>query len=600
MDRSPSRAWRLNLVFGLMMLALAGLGVRMGLLLCDSRTKASQLARKQERLTIELPGRPGSIYAHANILPVLLAASKQAPGCFVDLDPTVLDEEEIRDVAIRVSRALNLDPAQVLNTFQSHRGRRFVWLKHDLTPVEDAAVKAMKHRAVGIKPEWRREYPSSSLASTLVGWRQKDGLPGGGIELFANNLLMPRNGYKTIRTDAARRPIGEEETSLPVDGGNIFLTIDTNIQAWLEQAVCDSLDKCKGKWGVGVVANPNTGEILAICSIWLDPQSKRPLVFDPNNFNATSAETRNNYVVCVPFEPGSAAKTIFAAAAVNAGVVDWETKLYCENGVWAVPKGGVISDHGAHYGWLTVRDIIAQSSNIGMAKIGMKSGNAQLHQWAVDFGLGSRTLIELPGESGGIVRKLRYMDGYSTPRIPFGQEISVTALQLTMAYCALANGGALLKPYLIDRVLNSAGQVTQQGNRTVRGQPISLTVSQGAIAAMEAVVQEGTGKAARLSRWRAFGKTGTAQIPSSVPGQHGYADGAFTGTFVGGAPASSPRVVCLISIHWPRVGSHYGAVVAAPYWKDVMEKTLTYLNVPADKDEETSRGAAAARAAHGD
>ena len=191
------------------------------------------------------------------------------------------------------------------------------------------------------------------------------------------------------------------------------------------------------------------------------------------------------------------------------------------------------------------------------------------------------------------------MDGYSF-RVMFGQEISTSAIQLAMAYCALSNGGTLLKPYLVDKIVDAQGNVTQRGQRTVVRQVLKPEVSRGAIEAMSDVVIKGTGKAAKLSKWVAFGKTGTAQIPNPIPGQHGYADGAFTGTFVGGAPASDPQLVCLVSIHWPKVGSHFGAVVAAPYWKDVMEKSLTYLNVQPDKEPEPTKADPHARAGHGD
>lgn len=596
MEKTPSRTWRLNLIFGLLVLALMGLGIRMGLLLCDSRPKASRLAQTQEQLTLPLPGRIGSIFARANSTPVMLAGSKQLPSCYIDLKEDVLREDELSDVAIKLGQVLHLEALELNNLFHLRRGSRFVWVKRHVTPDEATAVKALKCRAAGILPEWQREYPNATLGSTLVGWRMGNGEPGGGMELSLSNLLLPKDGYKTLSTDACRRPTGEVETKAPEDGSNIFLTIDTNVQTWLEEAIATSLDKSKAKWGVGVMVNPKTGEILGMCSITLDPATRKPVSFDPEHFNATSADSRNNYAICVPFEPGSACKTPFATAAVSEGIVDWDTKIYCENGIFHSANGGTVSDHGSHYGWLTVREIIEQSSNVGMGKIGLKAGNDLIYKWERDFGFGSRTGIDLPGETGGIVRGRRQMDGYSF-RVMFGQEISTSALQLAMAYCALANGGTLLKPWIVDRVVDCHGNVTQRGQRTVVRQACKPAAAQGAVEAMSGVVIRGTGKAAKLSKWAAFGKTGTAQIPSPIPGQHGYADGAFTGTFVGGAPASDPQVVCVISIHWPKVGSHYGAVVAAPYWKDVMEKTLVYLNVAPDKEDEPEapRGGRAAR-----
>jgi cell division protein FtsI/penicillin-binding protein 2 len=246
---------------------------------------------------------------------------------------------------------------------------------------------------------------------------------------------------------------------------------------------------------------------------------------------------------------------------------------------------------------LSLREIIAFSSNIGMGKVGEKCGNKLLYEIGEKFGFGSRSGIELMGESGGIVRRLADWDGYTTLRVPFGQEISVTAVQLAMAYCALANGGELLKPHLVNRIVDAGGKETYHWQKQVVRQAIKPATSAQALSVMQGVVeiQGGTGSKCRSPLYTTFGKTGTAQIPSNVRGQLGYIEGAFTATFVGGAPVKNPRVICLISVHWPTVGSHYGANVAGPYFKDVIEKTLTYLNVPPDKEQSDSTAASAAR-----
>jgi len=302
--------------------------------------------------------------------------------------------------------------------------------------------------------------------------------------------------------------------------------------------------------------------------------------FNPNRFNSAGAASRTNRAIVVPYEPGSALKPIFAAAAVDAGVVGYQSEIFCEDGVYHAHRGGRISDHGHHYGWLTLTDVVVKSSNIGMAKVGEMLGNEAMYEIARRFGFGEPTGIDLPGESGGILRPLAKWDTYSLRRIPFGQEISTTALQVTMAFAALANGGALLQPQIVDRIVDASGRSVYEAQPSVVRRVISPQSSAQSLDVLRQVVERGTGRACKMDKWTSFGKTGTAQIP----GPGGYVDGAYTGSFVGGAPASRPRAVCLISIYWPdRAKGYYGSVVAAPYVKDVLSKTLTYLDVPGDR-----------------
>ncbi|MFB3891908.1 MAG: peptidoglycan D,D-transpeptidase FtsI family protein [Phycisphaerae bacterium] len=609
------RTWRINFVLGLAALALVGLVGYMGFLLRTARERAARLEETQARITVPLPARRGTIYAMANTAAVPMAGSRQVPSCFIDLDPKVIRDDELGDVAIKVGQALGgedydpeVAPVKLNMKFLARRGSRFVWLKHDLSKQELEAILAVRKknnlRCIGIAYEEKRDYFNGKLASVLVGWRGPNGDPGGGVEYSQDRALAPRDGVKVMKADAARHPLEEvpEEKRLPVDGGQVYLTIDTNIQRILEDAVSGAVDKFKAKWGVGAVVNPNTGAVLAMASVWLDPRAKTPLTFDPNSFGTAPADVRANRAITVPYEPGSAGKTIFAAWAVSNGIVDWDTQIFCENGIYHSPRGGTISDHGAHYGWLTIRDIIAQSSNIGMGKVGEKCGNALLYKGATAFGFGRRTGIELPGESPGILRGQSRWDTYSTIRVPFGQEISVTCLQLTMAYAALANGGKLMKPHIVDHITDASGKETYRSRPEVVRTVIKPSVAASAVLAMQDVVERGTGKrtpsgGAQSDKYWLFGKTGTAQIPSSTPGHPGYVDGAFTGTFVGGGPVSKPQVVCCISIHWPnRSLGHFGATVAAPAFRDVMEKTLMYLNVPPDKGAETAAAPAGDRA----
>lgn len=586
MDRLPG-IWRYRIVFGLLMLAACGLALRLAWMLGNTplREARARQAARQQRMIIPLSARPGNIFARAGRRYVLLAGSRQAPSCYVD--PALIDDAELAEASVRVGEALGADPLEVQNDVMLRRDARFAWIKRGITEDQAKAVRRLDIPAFGVTYEWRREYPNAEIGATVVGFRRHDGVGGAGVELTQECHLAAADGRKVVLADAGRRPIWPvpEESSPPQDGRHVFLCLDVAIQGFLQEAVTESIEKFKAKWGVGIVVNPHTGQILGMCSM---------PTFDPNEFTTTPADRMTNKAICTPYEPGSAFKPIIAAAAVDEGVVDYQTSIFCENGTYIAPRGGRISDHGARYGDLSVTDIVVYSSNIGMAKIGERMGNQRLFETLDKFGLGRDTGVDLPGESPGIVRELRKWDGYTTRRVPFGQEVSVTSLQLTMAYAAICNGGLLLRPRVVDFVNDGSGRTVWRSKREVIRRVLKESTAQETLGVLQQVVERGTGKGCRLDRWSCFGKTGTAQIP----GPGGYTDGAFVGTFVGGAPVGRAEVLCLISIYWPdRSLGHYGATVAAPYVKKVLTRTLSYLNVPPDIQAETTTVAARPSAA---
>jgi cell division protein FtsI (penicillin-binding protein 3) len=626
-----------------MILFCLGLAGQQALMLHDCGKNCKKIAESCQRVTIPVPAQPGSILLRNRETFTLAAISSQSPSCYVD--PEMIDDQKLSDVIDPLGKALNMDPvevqriilsrrdssykwlkpdltdsqyqaledlnlprdipddqldnvsiklggivnmepAKVKEAYEHRRRARFVWLKRDISEEEVAAVvklkKDLRLRAVDIKYEWRRHYPTVQLASSIIGFVNKAGEPSEGMEKLARHDLAAREGVEYLRGDVGRRFVEDEEKFdvPPRDGNNVYLTIDSFIQSSLEQGVAAAVEKHAARWGVGIVMNPNTGEVLAMCT---SP------TFDPNKFNdVSSPDARKNRCFTDPYEPGSAFKCIIAAAAVNAGMgITWQSRFNCEGGVYNAPGGGVISDHGSHYGVLTLEDIIVNSSNIGMAKVGEKLGNARLYEIVHRFGIGSQVSIQLPhpgywpGGTAGIVREpLRTWDGYSLRRVPFGQEISVSAMQLANAYCALVNGGELLQPRLIDTIMDASGKkVIWRSQRKVIRRVISPQVSRSVTDVMAQVVERGTGKACKLDLWTSGGKTGTAQIAWKGT----YPAGAFTSTFVGVAPVNKPALVCLISIYWPTRAGHFGAQVAAPVVKDVLEKSLSYMDVPPDR-----------------
>jgi len=562
--------WRYYLTFGLLSVALGTLCARLVLLLSRGPSDLVESAIRQQRTVTIFPARPGSILATSRRAYVPLAVSRQVPSCYAD--PLILSDE-IDEIAPQIAAALEIPLTAVQSKLREHGTRRFCWMKRAVSDSQAESIRGLKNRGVRIRHEWAREYPNGDLAATVVGFRRIGGFPGAGIELTQDEHIAPCDGRTVLLSDASRRgihPIGGQ-TIPPRDGANVFLTLDAVMQGYLHDAVRASVEKFSGHWGTGIIVEPHTGRILGMCSY---PS------FDPNAYNTARPEDMANRAISLPFEPGSVLKPIIAAGAVQAGVVRYQDEIFCENGTYRARKGGRITDHGKSYQWLSVTDGVVFSSNICMAKVGEKLGNEMMHHIVKSFGFGRTTGIELTGESPGIVRPLKKWNGYSLRRVPFGQEISVTALQLAMSFATIANGGELLRPRLVDRVVDSEGRVVYRSERQVVRRVISESVAKETLKVMSEVVTRGTGRACRIEGYTVFGKTGTAQ----VAGPGGYEPDAYVSSFVGGGPLHDPRILILVSIYRPDPDKgYYGALVAAPPVREVLAKSLEYLGIRRDR-----------------
>lgn len=577
-SQEPTRTgqWRFHLVFVGMILMVMGLGVRLWYLTQSRAALAHQINQRQQQRTIPLPARVGSIYGRMQNRYVPMAVSYQVPTCFAD--PALMTDSEILEISDKLGSILKVDPMDIQSRIVLRRDKRYVRLldysQREISKAQVEAVQKLGNRSIGIENFWKREYPCQSLASTVVGFRRLDGKAGGGLELSLDVCLSAMDGKQRVQVDAAGRAIQPfwKESYHPRDGNSVYLSLDPEIQRFLQDAVNEAVETHGGEktWGTGIVVDPFTGEILAMCSA---PG------YNPNNYNREGSSLTNR-AITMPFEPGSIVKPLFAAAAINEGVATYQTKIYCEKGRYRAHRGGTITDHGKSYEWETVEEGIVKSINTLMSKLGERLGNKRLHEIAYRFGFGTESGICLPGESRGIVRPLRKWDGYSLRRVPFGQEISTTAIQMVMAFSSLANGGELLMPQLVDQIRSPENKLIYKWKRRVVRRVLRRSVANQSLAVLQKVVERGTGTSCKMDRWTSFGKTGTAQIP----GPGGYIDGAYTGSFVGGAPASRPRLVCLISIYWPdKAKGYYGGTVAAPYVKKVLERSLTYLKVAPDR-----------------
>lgn len=584
----PVGTWRMNVLFGVLAFTALAMCARLAALVRDGQDFAVEKLNRQQVMVVPHPGRPGNIFAATRGSYVSLAVSRQDAVCF--MDPNLLaqrqDDEEITQICIKLGEFLKIDPVKIQEKVVNRRDERYVPVKFGLTMSEVEAVVKLDLPGVGVQHEWRREYPEGDLAGPVIGFRHDRALKGldpnirggGGLELSLEDHVGGRDGFVTLLTDARRRPLWELSSKPSRDGHNVLLCIDIIIQEYLQTAVAEAVQKYGAKWGVGAVVDPWTGDVLGLASV---PS------FDPGEFEHAEIASRTNRAISCPYEPGSAFKPIMAASAVDLGVVNWQTELSCENGEYHALKGGRITDHGSHYGSLSVEDIVVFSSNIGMAKIGEKLGNTTLHGLCRKWGFDDKTGICLPGESAGILRHLRKWDGYSLRRVPFGQEISVTAMQLTMAFAAFANGGLLMEPQLVREIRRPDGAVEWKSHPRVIRRVLKESTAQQSLQVLQQVVERGTGKKARLERYSTWGKTGTAQIPSP----RGYVPNAYVGTFIGGAPVNKPRLVCMVSLYWPQASKgYYGGTVSAPAMSQVLDKSLRYLNVPPDMEPGQRKG----------
>jgi cell division protein FtsI/penicillin-binding protein 2 len=414
-----------------------------------------------------------------------------------------------------------------------------------------------------------------SLAAHIVGFTSDDNRGLDGIELQFDKQLSGLAGHSIFLADAwpSRRPIRLKQQSSPLrDGVGIILTLDAAIQQFARAELLKQYESYQAESAVAIVAEPATGAILAMVSL---PD------FVPANSRSSDPDNFRNRAVTDSFEPGSLLKPIAAAIAIDAGVVSRSEKIFCEYGNYHGRGFGRIGEYGSHkFGKLKVREILVHSSNIGMAKIGQKLGKEKLYKGLKLFGFGRKTGIDLPGEVNGMLWPVQKWTGYSVTRIPFGQEISVTAIQLVRAFCVLANGGRSVRPFLVRAMVNNNGEIIKmKQSPPAVGFVVRPEVARWIVTdALAGVVNEGTGKKARLGKWQVFGKTGTANIASSD--RKGYSERDYIASFIAGAPAEEPAAIVLVSIRKPNVklGKGYtGGTVAAPAAARILEKTLNYL-----------------------
>jgi cell division protein FtsI/penicillin-binding protein 2 len=556
-------------LMSLLVLAFIGLGWRCVYLQYTRADYYADQCVEQQRAYVPLEPQRGAIL---DCRGRVLAASNEFRTVFAD--PGLIREP--KDTANRVAAVLDLPAHEVCKLIVDNGDRRYVPIKVGATAEECKA--AQRIHGIGIQYGWQRYYPMGPLLSHVVGFTSVDNRGLAGVEFQYDRELRGQGATSAFFVDVHRRPISycldaEQDNAAPINGAGILLTIDATIQQFAREELMAQYKAFQAEGAIALVADVKSGAILASVSLPdFDPADARRC--DPNHFY--------NRVLTDQYEPGSVFKPVVAAIALDSGVVNAHETIFCENGNYVGKGFGRIGEYKQGFGDLTVREIIARSSNIGMAKIGQRLGPTRLYEGLTLFGFGRKVDLKLPGEAEGLLRPPSEWTGYSVTRIPFGQEISVTAIQMLRAFCMLASGGRLVHPYIVAAVVQPDGSMLDMRPPAPQlGYVIKPEVAKWMVTeAMTAVVEMegGTGKKARLPEWRVFGKSGTAQL--ARPDHQGYEEKAYMASFIAGAPAEDPRVIVLVSIRRPNVALHKGytgGTVSAPVAAAILRKTLHYL-----------------------
>ncbi len=529
-----------------------------------------ELAQDQYVRQIEIPARRGDIFDRRG---VPLAQSVEVDSIWVD--PSMLPS--VASSARVLARALHADSEELRARFS--RARRFAWVKRQAKPEEVAAVKALALPGIGFTREPRRFYPHRELAAQVIGFAGLDGAGLEGLEMAFDQELSGQNLQLLGLRDAKGRKLLTQGTIYPPNrqGASLTLALDRQIQYFSEKALAKAVEDAKAAFGVAVVIDPRTGEILSLANY---PS------FNPNTPYETSKALFKNRAALDVFEPGSTFKSFSIAAALDEGAIKAQDVFYCEEGAWDVGRHTIHDTH--RHGWLTPAKILQVSSNIGAAKIGQVLGRERLVRAYERFGFGERSQLGLPGEPRGAVPFPKAEVSLATAS--FGQSVSASAVQLASAYAALANGGILMRPLLVSKVTDPDGAVLLQRHPVEVRRVVSAQTARQLISMLEGVVErDGTAPRARMSEYRVAGKTGTAQKVDPVAG--GYSDKRIA-SFAGIVPAEDPRAVILVVIDEPKTDV-YGGLVAAPAFKEIAGAVMAYLGVPPSRSRPLSASAVA-------
>lgn len=516
-------------------------------------------ARRQQSRSLEISPKRGTVYdRNGHELAVSVAVDS--------IYAVSQDIPEKGSAATKLAQALGMNRQEIFNKLNVDRG--FVWIKRKMDDAESARIRKLGLPGIYFQKESKRFYPNRELAAHVVGYAGMDNEGLSGIEFAFDKKIGGIPGKVLLKTDAKQRSFGSVEKA-PVPGEDLFLTLDQTIQYVAEQELAEQVNKSKALGGTAIVMEPYSGEILAMASV---------PTYNPNFYAKYPREHWKNRSILSIYEPGSTFKIITASAALEENLAQPDETINCMNGSIVVGKYR-IRDHKS-YGLLTVREIVAYSSNIGAVQLGFRVGKERFERYIRSFGFGSATDIELPGEARGLLHPSSEWPAVTLANISMGQGIGVTPLQLVAAVSAIANGGYHVRPRIILKPKSNELEKVSYESEPPRSRILSSRTTQLIKEMLTGVVTKGTGKASQLEGFTAAGKTGTAQ--KIDPNGH-YSHTRFIASFVGFAPIERPAIAIVVTVDEPH-GQYYGGEVAAPVFRNIAQKTLRCLSILPDQE----------------
>ncbi len=564
---APDRYWLLLVCLAL---SLTGLGLRVFWIQVVEAPAYAKKAADQRRRDMVITPKRGVIYDREG---QPLAISTEARTIYA-VPSAVRDPAA---VAVRLAEVLGGKPADYEKRLR--RRSSFVYIARKVELERAKRIEAMGIKGIAFLEDSERTYPSGELACQVLGFVGVDDKGLAGIEKQYDAVLAGKPGSVLAECDRFGRPIlgGVMRTVDKVDGHDIVLTIDKDIQYQAQVELAATVQQFGARAGSVLVMDPRDGGILAMAST---------PTFDPNDLKHADPKAFGNRPICQAYEPGSTIKPFIAAAALDKGVFKPDSKFDLPS---TLTVGGRVI-HEAHdrpnveY---TLTEIIANSSNIGAVKIGLALGKQSIYDYYTRFGMDAKTGVDFPGEARGDIPAPARWSASSIGNIPFGQGMTATPLQIARALSAIAEGGESVTPHFL---LSVPGQETAAWPKT---RVISAEAARQMTAVLEQVVTNGTGTSARVAGYDVAGKTGTAQVA-----KHGnYADGAYVASFVGFLPAADPRALIVVVIDEPTKGE-YGGAVAAPMFSRLAQFTVDHLKIPPTVTATKRPRAAAEATAH--
>ena len=520
-----------------------------------------QLAGNQQKGYSEVRGRRGQ-FLDRNLGELAVT---------VEMDSLIADPTQVPDPgqAAEALAAATGYPREDLRQALS-RESRFVRLVPNLLPSQTARVRNLGLKGIYIDSVNQRFYPGEQLGASVLGFVGSDDVGLGGLEYLYDKEIRGQSQRIYFDYDGKRRRLERVSEEFQNEGHKLVLNIDRSIQFNTEQALAEAIKQHEASNGSAIVMDPHTGEILAMAS-WPP--------FNPNRLSEHKNEDFTNRGILQMFEPGSTFKIMTLSAVLNEGLAELDEVIDCRSGTLTI-AGKTYREATHSFEDLPLRQIVAKSSNIGTIKLALRLGEERLYDYIRRFGFGEKTGVDLPGEQVGILTSVEHWSRISIGAHAIGQEIAVTPLQIIRAVSAVANGGYLVEPHIVNRIHTSTGDLVREfkpNRRRILRESTTRLMKE----ALGLVVEDGTGSAAGLNGYSSGGKTGTAQ--KFIDGE--YSKTRYVASYVGFAPLDEPRLAAVVVIDEPLKGLYYGGHVAAPAFKQIMEQSLLALKVPQDRND---------------